>query len=51
MGIEGSGTSTDPGSLESEIMKACEAKKSMDPGRFLRMNGQEGDLAAEALMT
>ena len=46
MGIEGSGTRADPGSLESEIMKVCEEKRSMDPGRI---NGQGGDLAAESL--
>lgn len=46
MGIEGSGTRTDPGSLESEMMKVCEEKRSMDPGR---MNGQGGDLGVEAL--
>jgi hypothetical protein len=34
MGIEGSGTRIDPGSLGSEIRKSCEAKKSMNPGRF-----------------
>lgn len=46
MGIEGSGTRTDPGSLESEIIKVYEEKRSMDTSR---MNGQGGDLAAEGL--
>ena len=45
MGIEGPGTKTDPESLESEIMEACEKKKSMDPGRFCGWM----DLLAEVL--